>query len=331
MTKDRNYGTTGDKLDDILNKANNYNNSRENSIDNLLSKSNEKVNEYSNLNNPNLSKQQTLNNLIPEPTNFETFRNSPLRNTQQNNNPLSNSQGSYNFNTFQKFDSSPNDITTLKSENMRLKIENENLENQVKTLKNLLDDEKRKSYQTNELDQDKLKKILNENEDFIHDLKKKHKQELKDLEERYKNNLNSINEEKRKIKLDYEKDLINEKEKIKMLNNAEIENMESIHKKHLEEQKDFYTKQNEILNQRLQQQIELNKLATKVESSSKLVEDIVSKYQSDKEQMLKSEKYLIDNKEKYLLEQEERLRKLEDSLSQEKENLLKSKKDIELQ
>lgn len=212
----------------------------------------------------------------------------------------------------------------------KLKLENENLKSKLESLTSVLEQEKKRLNQNYEDDHDKIKKIKQDNESFILELKKKHKQEIAELEERYKLNLNTANEEKRRLKMDMEQELMAEKERIKLLHDADLENKEALHKKNLEEQKKFYASQNESLNQRLQQQIELNKLATKVESNSKLVEEIMLKFQSDKEKILQSEKYMIDSKEKYLSEQEERLKKLEDVLLADKENLLKMRKDLEL-
>lgn len=231
---------------------------------------------------------------------------------------------------FNAFNSTSGNAATSGDDAFKLKLENENLKSKIETLTSMLDQEKKRSNQNYEDDHDKIKKIKQDNESFILDLKKKHKQEIAELEERYKLNLNTINEEKRRMKMDLEQELMAEKERVKLLHDAELENKEALHKKNLEEQKKFYASQNESLNQRLQQQIELNKLATKVESNSKLVEEIIMKFQSDKEKILQSEKYMVDNKEKYLSEQEERLKKLEDVLLADKENLLKMRKDLEL-
>jgi hypothetical protein len=92
----------------------------------------------------------------------------------------------------------------------------------------------------------------------------------------------------------------------------------------------FFEEQNNTLKMTLQQNIEFNKLASKLEISSKQVEDIMKRFVDDKEKIVKSEKENSTEKEKFLNEYDEKLKTYEKNLQVEKEQLVNLKKTMEM-
>ena len=300
-----NYNNQNEKLNQIKNTPSYYERpqSRERDVSNDI-----RLNSYGN-------NDYKINNVETFRNNSNNFRHEKMPSQTYSNYERKNSHSSNNIG---------GDIE------LKLRLENDNLKTQIESLNRILEQEKRRENMNMEFDNEKLKKMQHDNELTILDIKKKHKQEISELEEKYKHFISNLNDEKRKMKMDFENEMMNEKEKLKNIHSFERNQLEDQHKKSIEDTKKNYEGRIDYLNQKLQQQTELNKLASKVEYSSKMVEDIVNKFQNDKEHILQSEKYMIDNKEKYLIEHEERLRKTEEQLILERDSILKTRKDLEL-
>lgn len=275
-----------------------------------------------------------LDNILNEISNQNQQVVSPLKSSFKNANsrPNSidfNSKPKEDVQTFRPTLNSTQDLNS-QSDIQRLKFENENLKTKIDSLNQLLDQEKRQVNKTWEEDSDKIRKIQQDHDYFLFEVKKKHKQEISEMEESYKRIIDKLEDDKRKLKMEMEKEIFNEKEKVKSFYKEELDKQEQKYKLSVEETKKFYSSQNENLSTRLEQQLELNKLASKVETNSKLFEDMIGKFQSDKEKIINSEKYMIESREKYLNEQEEKLKRVEDNLIVEKETIMKMRKDVEI-
>jgi hypothetical protein len=109
--------------------------------------------------------------------------------------------------------------------------------------------------------------------------------------------------------------------------------MDSRNHKHTEEMnsmKRFYEDQISTIKAQLDKQIELNKSLSKLELSSKQLEDIVQKIQQEKDKSMVNEKSNIENKEKFLKDWEDRLSDLDKNLIREKEMIMKMRSDFEM-
>ena len=211
-----------------------------------------------------------------------------------------------------------------------MKIEKDNLEKLLNDQKSRYDDDKRRLQENTGEEKDKNKKKDEEYSKFIEELRERHRTELKNLDENYKRNMENLTEENRKLRKEIENAILNERERLTILHNSDLANQENIMKRTLEEQKRFFEEQNNTLKTSLQQNIEFNKLASKLEISSKQVDDIIKKFLQDKEIVLKSEKDTTSEKEKFLNEYDEKLKNYEKNLHIEKEQILNMKKDIDL-
>jgi len=149
------------------------------------------------------------------------------------------------------------------------------------------------------------------------------------IEENHKKNLENLSEDNSRLRKEIDIAINNERERLTMLHNSDLENKENIMKRALEDQKRFFEEQNNTLKMTIQQNIEFNKLASKLEISSKQVEDMVKKFVDEKDKLGKSEKENTIDKERYLKEYDEKLKSFEKSLSSEKEMLNNIRSELE--
>jgi len=110
--------------------------------------------------------------------------------------------------------------------------------------------------------------------------------------------INSLFDENKNIRHEIDREIQNERERMNLIHKSDLENQENIFKRNLQQQKEAADVQNETLKKQLQQQIEFNKLAHKVEFSSKQIEEILQKFYSEKEKSIDTEKQALETKEK---------------------------------
>lgn len=212
----------------------------------------------------------------------------------------------------------------------KAKIDKEYYESQIANLKQTLTEEKARYEDLHTEEKEKAKKRELENNRFVEELRNRQKEEILSLEERYKSRIISANEENRRIRSEIDKEIQNERDRMNVLNKSDHEMQEALHTKNMEQQKKFFEDQNETLKKQLQQQIEFNKLASKVEVSSKQIDEIVDKFLKEKEKSLELEKSTINNQESFLKDQEEKIKESAKLIQLEKESLMKMRQDFEL-
>jgi len=129
-------------------------------------------------------------------------------------------------------------------------------------------EEEKQRYETLLQDErDKYKKKESEWTKFVDELKQRHKEELYSYDDKNKSIIHGLSDDNKKIRIEIDREIQNERERLGLLHKSDIENQENIAKRNLEQQKKFYEEQNETLKKQLQQQIEFNKLANKMKSS----------------------------------------------------------------
>jgi hypothetical protein len=209
-------------------------------------------------------------------------------------------------------------------------LEKEHYESQINSLKTRLEDDKKRYESLLQEEREKSKRKEQDLNSFIEELKLRHKDELKSNEEKNRSTIDSLNEDIKKIRSEIDKEILQEKERMSLLHKSDLESQENIFKKNLENQKKFFEEQNETLKKQLQQQIEFNKLANKVEVSSKQIEDILGKFYQEKDKSIETEKSTLEMREKYLSDLEEKIKENEKMLIKEREIVSNQRRDNEL-
>lgn len=217
----------------------------------------------------------------------------------------------------------------LNENNFKSKVEKDMLDSQISSLKQTMAEEKQRFEILLNEEREKYKKREIDNNKFIESIRDRSREELNTMEEKYKVRIDSLNEENRRIRNEIDKEIQSERERLNILHKSDLENQNQIFSKNLEQKEKFFNEQNEILKKQLQQQIEFNKLASKVEDSSKQIDGILSKYFADKEKNNELEKYVENSKENFLKEREDKIITSEKMLNLEKENMLKIRQDFE--
>jgi hypothetical protein len=213
----------------------------------------------------------------------------------------------------------------------KFKFENNNTGGlEANVLKERFDDEKSRLEALLKEEREKNKKLKDDHVTFIEELRKRHKDELTNLEEKYKINTLSLNDDNKKLRQEIDREVTLERERMQLIFKTDLENHEMTHKKNFEQQKKFFEDQNDVLKKQLQQQMEFNKLATKVELSSKQLEEILNKFYSEKEKTTQVEHSSLENKEKFLKDLEDRLKETEKQLNTEKEMITKMRQEFEM-
>ena len=156
-------------------------------------------------------------------------------------------------------------------------------------------------------------------------MKEKHKNDLEQYENTFKVREDSLKDEIARLKKEIDESVENERNKNKMLHQAEVETLERNWQNKLDNQKKDFERQNEILNKQLQQQIEVNKLANKVENSSNQINELMEKITKEKSDQNESNRLYRES----LVAFEERLKRMEEDLKEEKTLFTKSKMDYE--
>lgn len=213
---------------------------------------------------------------------------------------------------------------------MKSALEKEHYDQQLNTLKTRLEDEKKRYESLLQEESEKSKRKEHDLNSFIEELKIRHKDELKSNEDKNRSTIDSLHEDIKKIRSEIDKEIQQEKGRMTLLHKSDLENQENISKKNLENQKKFFEEQNETLKKQLQQQIEFNKLANKVEVSSKQIEDILGKFYQEKDKSIENEKSSVAIREKYLSDFEEKIKENEKMLAKEKEIVTNQRRDNEL-
>lgn len=212
----------------------------------------------------------------------------------------------------------------------KLRIEKDYYESQIATYKKRAEEDKARYDALLNDEREKYRKSKEENSKFLDELRVRHKEELLSIEENYKSIVSSLNDDNRKIRSEIDKEIQNERERMQIIHKSDLENQENGFKRNMEQQKKFNDEQNDMLKKQLQQQIEFNKLASKVELSSKQMDDILQKFYNDRDKNVETEKSTYENKERFLREYEDKLKDFEKSMNIEKEAIVKMRQDSEL-
>ena len=122
--------------------------------------------------------------------------------------------------------------------------------------------------------------------------------------------------------------LFNEKERLAINFKVDMENANLAFKKSLETQSKFSETQILDLKKQLEQQIELNKIVTKVDHSTKNIEELVTKYANEKYKTIGIDQDIFDNKQRTLKEFEDRLNAKEKLLNQDLSDFEKRKQEF---
>lgn len=212
----------------------------------------------------------------------------------------------------------------------KAKIDKEYYEAQITSLKQTISEEKARYDSMLSEEKEKLRKRDQENAKFVEELRTRQKEEIVSLDEKYKSRIDILNEENRRIRNEINQEIQNERDRMNTLHKSDLEMQEATFAKNSDQQRKFFEDQNETLKKQLQQQIEFNKLASKVEVSSKQIDTILDKFFKEKERSVDLDKSTINNKEVFLKEQEEKLKETEKMIQLEKESLMKMRQDFEL-
>jgi hypothetical protein len=271
---------------------------------------------------------------------LNSLKNDTIRNRKSPSNEPENKVPSPKFQN--------NNITVEKRNNANLSFSGNNVESskrpdvfdyskfdsnepmELRFLKQKIDEETARYEKLLNEEREKNKKLKEDHANFIDELRKRQREELNSLEDKYKINTSSLSDDNKKLRHEIDKEILLERERLQLLHRSDIENIESTNKRNLEQQKKFFEEQNDTLKKQLQQQIEFNKLATKVEVSSKQLEEILNKFYTDKEKSTIHEQSSLENKEKYLKDYEDRLKETEKQLNTEKEFIMKMRQDFEM-
>jgi hypothetical protein len=208
--------------------------------------------------------------------------------------------------------------------------EKEFYESQISHFKQL--NEETKSRYERLLTEEREKWLRREVEftNLTEELKGKHKNEIRYFEENSRNIKQTYSNEGLNFKAEIEREVQMERERLSFIHKHDLENQESIHSKNMQQQKKLFEEQNDTLRKQLQQQLEFNKLANKVETSSNKIEDILLKFNLERDKCFDSEKYSQDTREKFLNDYEEKLKENEKQLHVERENIHKLRQEFEL-
>lgn len=199
----------------------------------------------------------------------------------------------------------------------------------IETLKDKVKEEKSKGESALKEEKEAFKRKEDINTKTIDDIRETYSTDKKFLEDTYKSQIELLKEENRILKQQYEKNLAQERENLTFVHKTALDNQEHIFKTQLESQKKLFEEQNEMLKKQLEQQLEINKLVSKVDSSSKFIDEIVAKIKQDKDQLYENENLNLKNKEHMLKIFEEQVKAREKNVELEKEDLSKFRQELE--
>lgn len=173
--------------------------------------------------------------------------------------------------------------------------------------------------------ENKMKKKEEQYMNEIEKLKYSHKEEIITYQEMLKTKEKEYNEEINYLRMEKNEEVKNTKESMALRHKNEIDLMEKKTERLLKEQKMKFDSENDTLKKHLEQQIEYNKLATKVELSSKHIDELMQKIQNEKEMQVSDAKVYKVSLEKL----EDRLKAMENNLNRDKELFIKEKEAFE--
>lgn len=212
----------------------------------------------------------------------------------------------------------------------KLRIEKESLEDNLKNIQTQIKEDK-KRYEDLLFEMDKNnKKIDNENQEIIKNLKIRHSEELSALDNRYKTQIKETNKEKEAIKLaqeEYSKKIL---ENQNSLHKMEIEKLEKLHDTQINQMRKYYEDQVEMLKIQLNNHLDFSKLYSKVENSSQQINEVINKFNTDTSQKSQMEKHISAAKDVFLSDYESKLKYLETELVKERERLVALNKENEI-
>ena len=212
----------------------------------------------------------------------------------------------------------------------KLKLEKESLEESNKNIKNQIkEDKKRFEDILNEQDKN-FKKINSENEAIISAIKIRNKEEMNSMEERYKLYIKDLNKDKESLKNTLEEQLKKALENEKNISKMEIEKNEKLFILEKQQIKLSYEEQIDSLKRQINQNLNFDKLANKMETSSKQIDNIIGKFNEENQEKSKLYQNVSVAKDAFLSEYESKLKYLESELAKERDRLAKLSKDQEI-